>query len=424
MMRRIKFLMVLVLVSALLAFITWPRWSGGVDKAHRKMSRMFTPPPIEPDKKVEPVTALPERFYPTARMHTLPLHQHLNLVVEVSSEEGEVASRLREDLSAYEVRSRLIYQVPRAARTLEELDSRGTALERSWPNLETLIQDSRVSPFYHSLYERKVTFLNQRLTHVREFPHRHNMYDCDTILEMTSADGLHRALLIQADMDVVTDGTDPDRTMEVDSRSPTFQPFTAYNWPRQTRHPHPLEADYMKEKAELELAMKRDGLSADERYSMTLRLRVIRQSLEAMKYRSTLVSSLDPFIVVPVFMTRESSAHAPKVGDYALVFYGEQIWPAVVGDTGPNSKVGEASLKIARQLDSSIDGSARSRPVSTLGVTYLIFNGSADAKMSPPDLQRWEQHCKEWFKKWGGDPMAISSWQAGNPVPASNAHTE
>ena len=40
-----------------------------------------------------------------------------------------------------------------------------------------------------------------------------------------------------------------------------------------------------------------------------------------------------------------------KVGDYALVIFGDAIYPALVGDVGPNDKVGEASLRIAKELN-------------------------------------------------------------------------
>ena len=40
-----------------------------------------------------------------------------------------------------------------------------------------------------------------------------------------------------------------------------------------------------------------------------------------------------------------------EVGDYAVVVFGDQIYPAIVGDVGPNDKVGEASLRIAQQIN-------------------------------------------------------------------------
>ena len=60
-----------------------------------------------------------------------------------------------------------------------------------------------------------------------------------------------------------------------------------------------------------------------------------------------------------------------KLGDYALVVFGNSIYPALVGDVGPNDKVGEASLRIAKEINTL--STPYNRPVSDLKVTYLIF---------------------------------------------------
>ena len=74
--------------------------------------------------------------------------------------------------------------------------------------------------------------------------------------------------------------------------------------------------------------------------------------------------------------------------------------PAVVGDYGPTTKVGEASLRIARQIDPA--ASPYRRPVSDLKVTYLIFPDSADAERKAPDYAAWRIKCQELAGKIGG----------------------
>jgi len=391
-------------------FITSPWWSPLAERIHRKIERTLSPPaPAPPVPKAPP--PLPNRFYPKARMMTFPLTQGLDIKLNIVSEQGEVASSERENEGAYALNTRLTYRVPRAATTLTELETRGTSLAGNWPHLEQLLENAAVSPSFHSLYERKVTFLGMRLDYVRELPRRHNMYDCDTILELTTEDQQHRALLIQADMDIVTDGSDSDRTLDIDASSPTFQPFTSYNWVKRGKTPNPLSAEYQNEADELHAKLKREGLSQNDRYVANRRLSFLKKSIEALKYRSSLVASIDPFIVVPIFMVKTSSSHQPEVGDYCLVFYKDLVLPGIVGDTGPNSKIGEASLKIAQKIDPHVTGSAASRPVSSLGVTYLIFTGSAEKKMGPPDLKRWQERCSELFKALGGSPEAITPWE-------------
>ncbi|MEM6885306.1 MAG: glycoside hydrolase family 75 protein, partial [Verrucomicrobiota bacterium] len=327
------------------------------------------------------------------------------------SEQGEIASIERENEDAYALDTKLTFRVPKAASTIEELETRGTPLSSYWPALAPLLEAAQVSPYFHSLYERKLTFLGMRLDHIRELPRRHNMYDCDTILELTSRDQQQRALLIQADMDIVTDGSDSDRTLEIDTSSPTFQPFTSYNWAKQGTTPNPLSEDYRQEAEGLRAKLKQQNLNSNERYIANRRLSFLKKSIEALQYRSSLVASLDPFMVVPIFMVKTKSSHQPAVGDYCLIFYQDLVLPGIVGDTGPNSKIGEASLKVAQKIDPQMTGSAGSRPVSSLGVTYLIFTGSAEKEMGPPNLALWEAECRKYFSALGGNPDAISSWK-------------
>lgn len=350
-------------------------------------------------------------------MMTFPLKQGLDIRLNIVSEQGDIASIEKANDAAYALNTQLTYRVPRAATTIQELEARGTPLSTYWPKLPDLLKTATISPYFHSLYERKIKFLEMRLDHIRELPNRHNMYDCDTILEISSEDNQYRALLIQADMDIVTDGSDSDRTLNIDTSSPTFQPFTSYNWAKRGKTPNPLAGLYQAEASELRKKLIAGNLNQNQTYIANRRLRFLNQSIEALKYRSSLVASLDPFIVVPIFMAQTPTSHQPSVGDYCLVFYKDLVLPGIVGDTGPNSKIGEASLKIARRIDPDMDGTALSRPVSSLGVTYLIFTGSAEKNMEPPDLEKWLKVCRSYFETLGGNSDAIMSWNVPNPEP-------
>mgnify|MGYP003694724771 CR=1 FL=1 len=89
-----------------------------------------------------------------------------------------------------------------------------------------------------------------------------------------------------------------------------------------------------------------------------------------------------------------------KLGDYALVIFGNSIYPALVGDVGPNDKVGEASLRIAKEINTL--STPYNRPVSDLKVTYLIFPDTADKPFGPPDLEKLQARCETLVKEIGG----------------------
>src|SRR5205807_8267096 len=106
---------------------------------------------------------------------------------------------------------------------------------------------------------------------------------------------------------------------------------------------------------------------------------------------------------------------AAKTGDYALVIYGDGIYPAIVGDIGPNDKVGEASFRIAKQINPQ--ATAYSRPVSDLKVTYLVFPGTADPQFGPPDLDKLSARCQQLVDEIGGASVPLHHWENIIPPP-------
>jgi hypothetical protein len=139
----------------------------------------------------------------------------------------------------------------------------------------------------------------------------------------------------------------------------------------------------------------------------------LRTEVATLKKFSFLIGAADPFIVVPgAFMHGRDLV---KPGDYAVVVFGDSIYPAIVGDIGPNDKVGEASLRIAKEINAL--STPYNRPVSDLKVTYLIFPETADKPFGPPDLGKLQARCETLLKEIGGASVPLHHWE--NIIPPS-----
>src|SRR5207247_9535053 len=98
---------------------------------------------------------------------------------------------------------------------------------------------------------------------------------------------------------------------------------------------------------------------------------------------------------------------------YAVGIAGSTIFPAIVGDVGPNDRVGEASLRIAKEVNAI--SNPNNRPISELKATYIVFNGTADSSWGPPDLEKLQARCEVLIKEIGGATAALHHWV--NTVP-------
>jgi hypothetical protein len=126
-----------------------------------------------------------------------------------------------------------------------------------------------------------------------------------------------------------------------------------------------------------------------------------------------LIAATDPYIVLPGIFGRVQDAG--KVGDYAVVIHGDKIYPAIVGDVGPSDRVGEASLRIAQEINPL--ATAYNRPVSDLKVTYLIFPDTADKPFGPPDLEKIRARCETLVQEMGGATVPLHEWKNLIPSP-------
>ncbi|MFD2160681.1 glycoside hydrolase family 75 protein [Rubritalea tangerina] len=331
------------------------------------------------------------------------------------TQKGGLASEERKQKESYVAEYRLKVKMPQASTSMNELEGVNGKLGHILPGLESLLDGAKVSDFYYTLYENKVKRLEREVLKLNELSTKHNFYDCETILNLTHEETGRKMLFLQGDMDVVSDGSDGDRLAEMPDKivnSTYYQPFTSYGWKKTTKTPNPMLAGWKKRigNAKREIADKKT--SADRRAWLKSRLKMLERGVEDMKSRSYLIAEYDPFIVMPVnVITNRSDAHAARVGDYAVVIFEDKVYPAIVGDGGPTFKVGEGSLRLAKEINER--ASSYSRPVSDVTVSYLVFSNSRDTPASAPDYAKWHARCSELLEEIGGlgDGYALHEWE-------------
>lgn len=339
---------------------------------------------------------------------------------EVNVGKGGIASVERKAPDSYAASYTLTLKVPTPAKTVAELETSNRSLSKILPGLPAMVEKAEVSSWFYKLYDEKTRRIRQDANTLNELLTKHNLYDCETILQLRAENG-RKVFFMQAEMDVVSDGSDGDRlpTMPDEIVNSThYQPYTSYGWPKKTKTPNPMIAGFQRriEAGEKELADR--ATTAERKTWLRDRIAMLKRGIEDLKARSFLIAEYDPFIVIPVNLITASDAFAPKVGDYAVVINGEKIYPAIVGDGGPTFKVGEASLRMAKEINPK--ASPYSRPVSDLTVSYVVFPGSREAEKGPPDYEKWRQKCHELLGEIGGlgSGYELHQWQDLLPKPA------
>lgn len=386
---------------------------GPVPRTTPESTPAPTPTPV-PTPTPEP-TPTPVPYIPRKNVDVTQFYNGITLESEIELVPSEhTASMERRRLDSYVLEMNLRIRMPVAARTLEELRANDPSLPRILPSLGMLLETGTVSPAFDKLYENKVNFIRPRLGRLEEIVSRHNFYDCDTILELKHPESSRRALLISADMDVNVDGSDGDRNVQIEPRSPFFQPQTSYRWPKQTERPNQFLAATESRLAEVEAELAQPGLAAEKKRSLETSRTTLRNRLAELRRWSFLISDTDPSIVLPGFMFREMDGpYKPAFGDYGAVIYNGVVYPAIVGDAGPSYKMGEASMRICREIEPRT--SAARRAVSNIRVHYIVFPGTADADRQPPDLARWHELVAGFWSELGGEPATVFEWE--NLVP-------
>ena len=366
-----------------------------------------TPSPVP--TPTPPPTPLPEAIIPYSHKEVARLFSGVEVHSQVESGLGDIASVERRALDSYVLDLQVHVRVPKAAQTMAELSEPDPSLPTILPGLAAMLQTSKVSDFYYGLYQLKVESLGRELGRLEQLLSKHNFFDCNTILELTNPQSARKVLLIQSDMDVNADGSDSDRTLEVDGSSANFQPYTSYRWPKRTDQPSQFLSDCQAKLKQVESELVLKTTSAEKKKALHEQIETLQREIGDLKHFSFLISKADPFVVLPGFILRQANhAFLPKLGDYVVAIYGNKLYPALLGDVGPSYKIGEGSLRLAAELDPRAN--PYNRPASNLNVTYLVFPGTADPTPGPPDLKKMRDRCETLLSEIGGISGQLWEW--------------
>jgi Fungal chitosanase of glycosyl hydrolase group 75 len=400
-LRRIVLLIFFALFAAItLRWISLERWRWTLTHAEELPSPTPTAAPSATATR-PPVLS--------GKFDVARLFNGITLRSELETASGAAASEERMDPMSYVIDLKLRARVPTPNRTLDELGKVSPDLGNLLPGLGAMVKPESVSPLFAQLYETKVRELRENLNRLDLLLSRHNFYDCQTVLALKHPETKRSALLFQADMDVDADGSDGDRVPAGSGVSPTFKPFTSFRWGKKSDRPNPYLPGIEDRLHRVELEQK--TATPDRKRELKNAATELRDEIAAMKKYSYLIGAYDPFIVAPASFTRGSDA--AHVGDYSLVVVGNTIYPAIVGDVGPNDRVGEASLRIAKEVNAL--SNPNNRPLSELKATYIVFNGTADSSWGPPDLEKLQVRCEALVKEIGGATAPLHHWV--NTVP-------
>ena len=371
---------------------------------------------VEKIVEVEVKPPMPSNYVPWKKVDIAELWSDIPVTTKVIAEQGGTAAKERKTEESYGIEMTLKLTVPKANQSAEELSGLNDHLPKILNDFDKLVESAEVSPFYHHLYELKTQRIQQKVTRIDQLLSRHNLYDTETVLQIKHPESGQKLLLIQGEMDVVSDGSDGDRWPELDdyiTMSQYYQPFTSYGWGKRTSNPNPLLARWKENLKKYEEEFAIEGLSIERNRFLRQQIETLGPEIADMEARSYLIAEADPFFVLPLSFLgrRDENEFGPAIGDYGVIIYENQILPVIAGDAGPSWKFGEASLRVAKTLNEK--ASPYNRPVSDLKVTYLIFPGSADETKGPPDLEAWHAKCSELLNGVGGisENYQLHQWE-------------
>ncbi len=230
---------------------------------------------------------------------------------------------------------------PEPATTAGQLASINPHLPKLLPRFDALMASAEVSTRYGELYERKLQTLKAggSLT-------PHNYFDLETALRLQDPVSKRKVLLVQTDMDVVTDGSDPVRAPSIGDydlarSSDWYQPTTSFGWggdgsanPFLDYYPEALR---QLQELRVELASKaeadqgviwREMLRTCDAQIYRIKARGMGDDTrQELRVRRFLLADRDPFVVLPVPWVRGSAAWTPRIGDYVAVIYKDRRLP-------------------------------------------------------------------------------------------------
>lgn len=378
-----------------------------------------TPP--SPPKPKEPAIRAPKDYTISSGGDIRKMSRGIQLNTKISIEKGGLASIERNTDASFSAHYELKIKLPKASDTLAALEKNTPGLGAMLPGLEVMMPKAKVSGFFFQLYENKAKRLKQNTTQLNELMTRHNFYDCETILNLKHPETGRRLMLMQAEMDVVSDGSDGDRLPVMPAKivnSTNYQPLTSYGWRKTGKSPNPLIAGWKNRIRKADEEIAKADTKEDRKAWLKSRVVKIKREIKDMEARSFLIADYDPFVVMPINMlTSGGDPHAARVGDYAVVIHEGKIYPSIVGDAGPSYKVGEASLRFCKEINPK--AGIYSRPVSDLTVTYLVFPRSRDP-FCEPNYDTWKQRCESLLAEVGGlgEGASLYSWKSTLPAAA------
>jgi hypothetical protein len=303
---------------------------------------------------------------------------------------------------------------------LADLEKLNPGLSKVLPSLAKLFPAATVSAKFATLYDAKVEAVKGGYL----MP-THSYFDTPTAVTFTAPETGRKVFLFQSDLDVDTDGSDPVRMAKLkdydDARvSRSYQPLLAYSWAKGDSETavSPFIGYYADTLSKLrgikqtvDAAAKQDlnplwpELQESLAGYITAMSRKANYYAQDLRWRRSLIASQDPFIVIPQTWVSEAS-----VGDYVAVIHAGKVYPCLIGDTGPTTKAGEGSQKLARAINPKSSG--RVSAVTTPAVTYVVFPGT---KGTPgvPDFAQYEAKVSQLLKDIGGlgEGVTLHQWK-------------
>lgn len=351
--------------------------------------------------------ALPERVEAGQYDHINEMSRGISISSSVTFEEGTTASQDRLLNEAYQIKVSLNLKLPQAGRG-EDLLRINPKLKDVLPRFNDLMAQAKVSPWYQALMLHKQNRVRKNAATLSRVLDRHNFYDTETILEIEAPDSKRKLIWIQADMDVVSDGSDGDRLPDMPKQireSDYYQPTTSYRWSKLGKSPNPLLPHW---EAKLKSLRSNKGSATD--------IDQAQRTIYDLKKYSYLLADYDPFIVLSLTMREGKSSFEAQVGDYVVVIVGKKAYPAIVGDYGPSFKSGEASLRLCKEINPK--ATTYSRPISDLSVSYLVFPGSKEKEHGPIDYAKLYERCTELLDEIGGLGEGIELQKLKDKLPS------
>jgi hypothetical protein len=350
------------------------------------------------------------------------LSNGIPLRTEVVYGDGDIALAEMQSHDSYTATYQLKLRIPRPATSIAEIEKATPGLRKILPGFESLFPLGFVSPWHQRLYQNKISHIRNHSKQLGELLSKPNVYDCNTILHLRSAKG-RKVLFMQADLDATLKGADGDRLAQIPAaqiESMHYDPFTAYHWKKISNRPNPMIAGWERRIAIGRKELEEPKLSAERKLWVEERIAMLQAGITAMKQRSYLISAYDPYIILPLSMLKDAKdPYSPKIGDYALVIHGSRIYPCIVGDKGSDINIGEASARLAMQLNS--DWRDGNKAVKLPVVSYLVFPESRDTDTSVPNYGKWKQKCLMLLNEIGGLGSGIELHQWTDPFPKTES---